>query len=169
MAKTWTEAETSTAIHRWREAFSLEQIGVLLGFAPATVSAKLREAGEDMVTYGSEGRAGLEAPDAKPRRMGEPLERRPEVIREQVMYQPHELTEQTIEALLDNDLAATREEAVAMMVDAGSRDVDVVAATRLNARIQTMRQELRQSILVVQVTDTGPEPTLDLSPSQDGE
>ncbi len=143
MPKQWTLEKTDEAVKLWRDAWTIEGISESLGFKPATVSAKLRAAGEDNVSYGSISRDGLEG--RKPMRLGEALPRE-KVEPQQVMYQPHEFAEQTINALLDNDLAETRVDAVAMLVEAGSRDPIVVAATNLEAHFRDERDNMKRRI-----------------------
>ena len=148
MPKQWTAEDMVKASEMWRKAYDLEHIGEALGFAPATVSAKLQENGDNMVTYGRDGEEGLEAA-SRPRRMGDSLSRGPraETAPEPIMFEPDTDAESTINALLDNDISVSREDALIMLVAAGTRDQHVIAARNVEAKIRSMRDELKRQIV----------------------
>ncbi len=147
MPKQWTEEHTTEAVRMWRKAYSLEDIGEALEFASATVSTKLQENGDDMVTYGLAGREGLEA-GSKPRRMGDSLSRGPrtETAPELIEYQPSRDDEYVIQALIANEMAQDRQEAMNLLMMAGTRDEIVREAINLEDKIVGMRDELRRKI-----------------------
>ncbi len=147
MPKQWTEEHTTETVRMWREAFNLGDIAKALGFGTGTVRLKLQDAGEDEVSYGSVSRAGLEA-GSTPRRLGEVLARESAADQaEPITYQPSSDVESTIQSLIDNDLAQDRDEALILLVAAGTRDQHVIAARNVEAKIRSMRDELKRQIV----------------------